>query len=99
MTTYRFIYESQQFDDRNSSPFPSDTNIEVRHDFDSDQPWHPILWQFCHFLEHIGFEGVRKKVKIDGDIDNCLFQHYFSKPHFTEEEVKDYFEALNEEDE
>ena len=99
MTTYRFIYEGQEFDDRPSSPFPSDTNIEVRHDFDSDQPWHPILWQFCHFLEHIGFEGVRQKVKIDGDINECLFQRFYDEPRYTEEDVQEYFDALNEDSE
>jgi hypothetical protein len=96
MTTYRFIYEGQEFDDRSDSPFPSETVLEARHDFDGDQTWHPILWQFCRFLEHVGFEGVRKKVKIDGDINECLFQRYFDEPRYTEEDIQKYYDALNE---
>jgi len=99
MTTYRFIYEGQEFDDRFDSPFPSETVIESRHDFGPDQPWHPILWQFCRFLEHVGFEGVRNKVKIDGDINDCLFQRYFEEKRYTEEDIQEYFDALNEDTE
>ena len=99
MTTYRFIYEGQEFDDISDSAFPSETVIEARHDFGSDQPWHPILWQFCRFLEHVGFEGVRQKVKIDGDINECLFQRFYDEPRYTEEDVQEYFDALNEDSE
>jgi len=99
MTTYRFIYEGQEFDDRSDSPFPSETVLEARHDFDDDQTWHPILWQFCRFLEHVGFEGVRNKVKIDGDIDECLFQRYFEEKRYTAVDVQEYFDALNEDTE
>jgi len=96
MTTYRFIYEGQEFDDRSDSPFPSETVLEARHDFDDDQTWHPILWQFCRFLEHVGFEGVRKRVKIDGDINECLFQRYFEEKRYTAEDIQEYYDALNE---
>lgn len=99
MTTYRFIYEGQEHGDSFDSPFPSESVIEARHDFDSDQPWHPILWQFCRFLEHIGFEGVRQKVKIDGDVNECLFQRFYDEPRYTEEDVQEYFDALNEDSE
>jgi len=99
MTTYRFIYEGQEHSDRFDSPFPSDTVIEARHDFDGDQTWHPILWQFCRFLEHVGFEGVRQKVKIDGDVNECLFQRFYDEPRYTEEDVQEYFDALNEDNE
>jgi hypothetical protein len=99
MTIYRFIYEGTEYEHKFNSPFPSDTTIESKHEFDADQTWHPILWQFCHFLEHIGFEGVRKKVKIDADIDDCLFQNFYNDPRYTEEDMQEYFDALHKDNE
>ena len=95
MTTFRFIYEGVEYDHKFDSPFPSETTVEAKHEFDPDQTWHPILWQFCRFLEHIGFEGVREKVKIDADINDCLFQHFYDDPRYTEEDIQEYFDALN----
>ena len=95
MSNFKFIYESKVFEDRSNSPFPSDTTIEATHVFDDDQTWVAVLWQFCHFLEHIGFEGVRKNVTIDSNCDDALFQKYFNNKVFVKENVEEYCEAIN----
>jgi len=98
MSSFRFIYEGGDFEDDSNSPFPSKTIIESFHEFADDQTWETILWQFCKFLEHTGFEGVRKRVVIEGLRHECLFQDFFNREVNTDEILEDYIEALNKDD-
>ncbi len=98
MSSFRFIYEGGDFEDEGNSPFPSKTTIESFHEFADDQTWETILWQFCKFLEHTGFEGVRKRVIIEGLRHECLFQDFFNREVNTDELLEDYIEALDKTD-
>lgn len=98
MTTYKFIYEGRVFEDSSTSSFPSSTTLEAFHEFDADQSWQTILWQFCRFLEHVGFEGVRERVKISGHCDTNLFQDFYERPVGFQEMLEEYCEALDKHD-
>ena len=90
--SYRFIFESQEWGDDDSSPFPSSTVIEASHEVDPTQPWQVILWQFCHFLESTGFEGVRERIKVKGPRQtDWLFETWDDEVI----EFDDYTEALD----
>jgi hypothetical protein len=42
---------------------------------------------------------VRERVKIDADVNECLFQRFYDEKRYTEEDVQEYFDALNEDSE
>lgn len=98
MSRFQFVYDGDQHEDSADSPFPSYTTIEATHEFDGDQTWQPILWQFCRFLEHIGFEGVRHRVKIEGHVEEALFQEFYERPVDTQMSLDEYLEALDRRD-
>lgn len=59
---FRFIYDSEKGNGFFVSPEAS--TIKARHYFEDGITWVPILWQFCKFLESVGYEGVRSRVVI-----------------------------------
>jgi hypothetical protein len=59
---FRFIYDSEKGNGFFVNPEAS--TIKARHYFEDGITWVPILWQFCKFLESVGYEGVRGRVVI-----------------------------------
>jgi hypothetical protein len=85
INTYRFTYESRNYEPDSDSPFPSSTTVEVEHQFEEGQTWEAVMWQFARFLEHTGYEGVRKRIKIDlAKSDDWLFDKCPNHDNFDE---------------
>ena len=63
---YRFIYDSE-YNENSLSVFPQASTVKARHYFEDGCTWHPILWQFCKFLESTGYVGVTEKVVLIDD--------------------------------
>ena len=88
---YRFIYDSDVND--SSSKYPEATNIKVRHYFSDEASWPVVLYQFCKFLENVGYIGVTEKVIIKdkyGVHPDCGFETIGE-----EQEVEDDLEDLD----
>jgi hypothetical protein len=76
---YRFAYDSSV--DDSDSPYPQATTVKVRHYFDEESTWVPILWQFAKFLESVGYVGVCEKIVIKDrlgllDVGGSCFETY-----------------------
>lgn len=59
---YRFNYISESGE--GFGVHPEASTIDTRHHFEEGITWVPILWQFCKFLECIGYVGVTSRVVI-----------------------------------
>ena len=58
----RFRYEDYSELDEPWSEVPTNTEIAFTHKFEDDTRWPTILQQFVHFLEAMGYIGVRDKI-------------------------------------
>ena len=73
---YRFIYDSEFYDDTGGQ-YPEATTVEIRHYFDDDTTWPKIMYQFAKFLEASGYVGVIDRVVIKDPYDiewDCGFE-------------------------
>ena len=86
---FRFIYDSEKGNGFFVTPEAS--TIKARHYFEDGITWVPILWQFCRFLESIGYEGVRERVLIkdpyDIESDKGLFETLGPDEHIVKTEI------------
>lgn len=98
---FRFIYDSEKGEGFCVTPEAS--TIKARHYFEDGITWAPILWQFCKFLESVGYEGVRDRVIIKDpygmESDRGLFETLGPDQYIANAEViEDEEEEEDEED-
>jgi hypothetical protein len=55
--------------------YPVDLDVRTSFTFDDGATWEPILYQFCKFLESVGYVGVIGRVYTEG------FTGHFKHPN------------------